>query len=224
MQHSSNTPIEKHPKQEFQVERLAFFSDAVFAIAITLLVIEFKVPHIDENTTYANLWHEVVEMKFKFLALVLSFFIIANYWIQHHFLFKHIHNYNKKVIKASIFILLPIVFFPFTTAFFYESLINEHVLVIPFRIFLLNNVLAGVTTYNLFWIVTKKHPEFSYKISKEETKEFESKAMITPISFVIVFLLTFISLKVSLIGLLPLACIMLYKRFTNKRNKLQHAK
>ncbi|MBC7589321.1 MAG: DUF1211 domain-containing protein, partial [Chitinophagaceae bacterium] len=208
-----NHSPEKHPKQEFQVERLAFFSDAVFAIAITLLVIEFKVPHVTKESSYAEVWHEVVAMKFKFLALVLSFFLIANYWMQHHFLFKHIHNYNKKVIKMNIFVLLPIIFFPFTTAFFYESIINEQVVVIPFRIFLLNNVLAGSTTFALYWLVTKKHPELSYKIEPKESKAFEVTMFFAIISFFIVFLLSFISFEISLLGMLPLLAVQLYKKF-----------
>lgn len=212
-----NHSPEKHPKQEFQVERLAFFSDAVFAIAITLLVIEFKVPHVTKESSYAEVWHEVVAMKFKFLALVLSFFLIANYWMQHHFLFKHIHNYNKKVIKMNIFVLLPIIFFPFTTAFFYESIINEQVVVIPFRIFLLNNVLAGSTTFALYWLVTKKHPELSYKIEPKESKAFEVTMFFAIISFFIVFLLSFISFEISLLGMLPLLAVQLYKKFSHKK-------
>jgi uncharacterized membrane protein len=211
--HDSN----KHPKQEFQVERLTFFSDAVFAIAITLLVIEFKVPHITKESTYAEVWHEVVAMKFKFLALVLSFFIIANYWRQHHLLFKHIHNYNKEVIRQSIFILLPVVFFPFTTAFFYESLINEAVLVIPFRIFLLNNVLAGASMYALYWIVAKKHKQLAYPFEKKDADEFEVMMLLSVFGFLAVFGLSFISIEVSLYGLLPFAGFLLFKKFKNKK-------
>ena len=62
----------KHPKQEFQVERLAFFSDAIFAIAITLLIIEFKVPHVTKESTYAEILGELSELKYNFLALLLA--------------------------------------------------------------------------------------------------------------------------------------------------------
>ncbi len=116
------TEHEKHPKQEFQVERLAFFSDAVFAIAITLLIIEFRVPHITKESTFDSVWEQIVELRYNFIALLLSFTLIASYWIRHHFLFKHIHNYNKPVVIANMFVLLPIIFFPFTTAFFAESI------------------------------------------------------------------------------------------------------
>jgi len=194
---------DRHPKQDFQVERLAFFSDAVFAIAITLLVIEFRVPHITKESTYTEVWQEVVAMKFKFLALVVSFFIIANYWRQHHLLFKHIYNYNAKVIRYSIFILLPIIFFPFTTAFFYESLQNETVLIIPFRIFLLNNILANITMFALYWLVSKKHKDLSYTFSNEDRKEFEFKMLFTGIGFISAFCLSFISLQIGSYGLFP---------------------
>lgn len=60
-QHTSDS--DKHPKQDFQVERLAFFSDAIFAIAITLLIIEFKIPHITKETTFDNAWEQLVELK-----------------------------------------------------------------------------------------------------------------------------------------------------------------
>ena len=56
---------DKHPKQDFQVERIAFFSDAVFAIALTLLVIEFRAPEVTSQTTETDLWHGVLEMKYK---------------------------------------------------------------------------------------------------------------------------------------------------------------
>ena len=90
---------DKHPKQDFQVERIAFFSDAVFAIAITLLIIEFKVPHVTKQTTAAELWHEVLEMKYRLGAVLFSFVLIINYWVRHHTLFKHIHNYNREIIE-----------------------------------------------------------------------------------------------------------------------------
>jgi uncharacterized membrane protein len=213
----TNPHAPKHPKQEFQVERLAFFSDAVFAIAITLLVIEFKVPHVTKESTYADIWHEVVHMKYQLLALILSFFIISTYWVRHHFLFKHLHNYNNKVVKINMLALLPVIFFPFTTAFLYESLINIEVLPIPFRLFLINNIAASAGTYALYWVAMKKHKEFSYPMELAEEKDFKLKLILTIVSFSLVFVLSFISMEVGLYGLFPLAAYMLLNKFSKKK-------
>lgn len=207
----------KHPKQDFQVERLAFFSDAVFAIAITLLVIEFKVPHVTKETTAEELWHEVLEMKFKLISVLLSFGIIANYWLKHHLLFKHIHNYNSTVLRLNLLALLPIIFFPFSTAFVYESSLNTHVLQIPFRVFLVNNIAASFLMYYLYWQVTVKHKHLSYAMNAEDKQQFTINLLIVGISFLLVFLLSFIvPLEYAIYGVLPLALVRLKEKFFKK--------
>jgi len=207
--------IAKHPKQDFQVERIAFFSDAVFAIAITLLVIEFKIPEITKDSTYTEVWHQVVTLKYKFLALVLSFAFITSYWMRHHLLFKHIHNYNKQIVVANMISLLPIIFFPFTTAFFYESLNNRDVLIIPYRLFLLNNALAGLTSWFFYWTVIKRFNGMSFPMEKRDRKEFEAKLVGITVSFLFVLLLSYLlPFEYSFIGMLPLAFINLRDKFS----------
>lgn len=211
---------EAHPKQDFQVERIAFFSDAVFAIAITLLVIEFRAPIIGKDTTHAELWHELKEMKLKLLALLFSFLLIITYWVRHHTLFKHIHNYNKKIIMANMFTLLPIIFFPFTTSFLYESIPSDNeLIVVPYRIFFLNHVLAGVTMYFFYWMVMKRYKGVSYPMSKEDAGEFESKLFVMTISFALIFIISFLSFKYSVLGVLPIAFNRLYIKFFKKDKK-----
>ena len=219
MSHSTGNFPDKHPKQDFQVERIAFFSDAVFAIALTLLIIEFTPPHVGKETTNEELWHELVKMKFQFASLLLSFVLIISYWMRHHTLFKYVHNYNKQIIVANMSVLLPIVFFPFTTAFLYES-VGEGLknIEIPFRLFLLNNVLAGVTTYYFYRMVTYKYKELSFPIEKKAAHEFEVMLVIMSITFLLVFGLSFISLTAAFLGLIPLAIFNLYNRFIKKNN------
>ena len=210
---------DKHPKQDFQVERIAFFSDAVFAIALTLLIIEFKPPHVGKETTNTELWNELVEMKYQLASLLLSFVLIISYWIRHHTLFKYVHNYNKRIIIANMTVLFPIIFFPFTTAFLYES-VGEGLknFVIPFRLFVLNNVLAGVTTFYFYKMITVKYKSISFPFEKEASHEFEVKMVIMSLTFLLVFGLSFVSLEFAMLGLIPLAIMNMYNRFF-KKNK-----
>lgn len=218
MSHPSSNSQDKHPKQDFQVERIAFFSDAVFAIALTLLIIEFRPPHAGKETTNEQLWHELLAMKYQFASLLLSFVLIISYWIRHHTLFKYVHNYNKQIIVANMSVLFPIIFFPFTTAFLYES-VGEGIknLGIPFRLFLLTNVLAGVTTYYFYWMITQKYKEISFPMEKKVAHEFEVRLVIMSLSFILVFGFSFISPEVAMISLAPLLAIMnLYNKFLRK--------
>ncbi len=224
MSSSSSFHKDQHPKHEFQVERLAFFSDAVFAIAITLLVIEFKVPHVDKLTTYEEVLQELKAEKFKFLALIFSFTLISTYWVRHHILFKYLHSYNRRVLMANLFSLLPVIFFPFTTAFFYESINNEQVVPLAFRLFALNNVLAGIMNYLLYWLITMRHPDFSYPMEQEDKEVFSFRVLWMISAFVLVLVISFIDFEKFYLGLLPMFIALIYQKFQRrKKKKNEHA-
>ena len=209
-----------HPKQDFQVERIAFFSDAVYAIAITLLVIEFKIPEVTKDTTAGEIWHQLLELKYKFFSLILSFTLITNYWVRHHLLFKHIHNYNKQIVVSNMMGLLPIIFFPFTTALFYASVENKDVMLIATRLFLLNNIIAGGASYYFYWTVMKRFKEITYPMEKKDQQVFELELFTMILSFLLTFILTFLlPLEYALFGILPMLFVNLWNKYFNKAAK-----
>ena len=99
------------------LERLVFFSDAVFAIAITLLVIEIEVPDLAPHTPVAEQWHELASLGPKFFAYVLSFLVIGRFWMGHHQLFDRVVGYSQKLLWPNLLLLMAIAFMPFATAF-----------------------------------------------------------------------------------------------------------
>lgn len=131
----------EHPdKKQFQLERLILFSDAVFAIAITLLVIELKVPFIDKHhLTEAAFWDAFSNMWPKFGGFALSFFLIGLYWTIHHKIFGYVQNYNQKLLWLNLLFLFSIVLMPFSTAVYSEYSKPEYVhLLSPYAIYVFN--------------------------------------------------------------------------------------
>ena len=108
-------------KTDHPLERLVFFSDAVFAIAITLLVIEIEVPSVagmeraQAWATFAHLWPSL-------FGFVLSFLVIGRFWIGHHNAFTQIDHYDGRLAWPNLFLLLMIAFMPFATAFMAKNL------------------------------------------------------------------------------------------------------
>ena len=218
--------IEKHPKQDFQVERLAFFSDAVFAIAITLLIVELKVPNITANTTYQEVLRQLFDLKYHFVAILFSFGLIAVYWYNHHFLFKYIHNYNIQLIVANMFMLLPIIFFPFTTTFLAESfvsLINNantyfypDIYLLGFSLFFLNNFFAALAAYIFYWLATVKYKKLSLEIPIQEKIKFISNGLFRVIFFGVLSVVTLIT-NISLIILSAMIFVFLSRKIFIKK-------
>jgi uncharacterized membrane protein len=105
-------------RKQFQVERIILFSDAVFAIAITLLVIEIKLPTFPGKTGSIS-YHEFVEgLQEKIgevLGFVLSFAVIGQFWTNHHRLFGFVNGYDNKLLWLNLHMLLWIALMPFST-------------------------------------------------------------------------------------------------------------
>ncbi len=102
-------------------ERAEAFSDGVFAIAITLLILEIKVPHAGTGGA-AALWAGLVALWPSYLAFLLSFFVILIMWVNHHELMRLVRGVGYPFLFANGFLLLMVTFVPFPTAVLAEHL------------------------------------------------------------------------------------------------------
>ncbi|RDE05002.1 DUF1211 domain-containing protein [Sphingomonas aracearum] len=103
------------------LERLTFFSDAVFAIAMTLLVIEIRVPHLHELSD-RHLGQALLNLLPNYAGFLSSFFVIGRFWVGHHTLFGMLRAADSRLVWSNLFLLATVAFMPFPTAIFSEYL------------------------------------------------------------------------------------------------------
>ena len=96
--------------------RLEAFCDGVFAIAVTLLVIEIKAPSSESIHTTNDLWSSLQHLLPSIVAFLLSFVIIFITWVNHHAVLKLVHKSSSSFLYANGFLLLTVAVFPFPKA------------------------------------------------------------------------------------------------------------
>lgn len=111
-------------RSEMSTTRLEALSDGIFAIAITLLIIEVQVPH--ERGENWHLAQALGALWPSYFAFVLSFTMIGIYWANHHYIFRIYKRTNHAFILLNLFFLGCISFLPFPTAVLGEFITNEH--------------------------------------------------------------------------------------------------
>lgn len=111
---SSKSTSPSEASLQLGLERLVFFSDAVFAIAITLLALEIRLPAGDFSDD-AALWQALLAIPDAYLAFAISFWVIASFWLGHHRLFLHIQRYDDRLLLLNFLLLMLIAFVPFPT-------------------------------------------------------------------------------------------------------------
>jgi TMEM175 potassium channel family protein len=104
-------------KTDHQLERLVFFSDAVFAIAITLLVLEIDVPRLAKGAASAAFLPALDSLIPSLFGYVISFIVIGLVWVAHHRAFACARVYRPKVLGWNLGLLGMIALMPWFTAF-----------------------------------------------------------------------------------------------------------
>ncbi len=103
----------KREEHEVEFSRIVAFSDGVFSIAITLLVLELKIPA--EHLGNAELWHALGEQREKFIAYAISFAVIARFWLVHHSFFSEVKAFDGRLIGLNMLYLGFVVLIPFSS-------------------------------------------------------------------------------------------------------------
>jgi uncharacterized membrane protein len=138
---------------KFQLDRIALFSDAVFAIAITLLVIEIKFPHIEyeQGKFVEAFWHGMKEILPEIIGFFISFIVIGSYWKAHHTIFGFVTDYNRKLININTWFLFTIVCMPFTT-----GIMSKYLHFHPYLIYCVNVITTGLLQIRIWHYVSNK--------------------------------------------------------------------
>lgn len=117
-----NIKEEEEIKKEFQLERVVLFSDAVFAIIITIMVLEIKLPEGMRHASPEKVQEAFIELLPKLIAYIFAFFITGMFWAKHLKLFSYLKDYTKQLIIYNLIFLFFITLFPFGVSVMAETL------------------------------------------------------------------------------------------------------
>ncbi len=178
-------------RTNFQLERFSFFSDGVFAIAITLLVIEIKVPVLLAHTDH-ELAEHLSEIALKFLSFLISFGIIGHYWSVHLKIIGYLKNATQSVIWLNLLFLFSIVLLPFSSGLLgeYGSQTQMH---IPYSIYVANILFTSFTNWMLWkYVSNPKRQLLTHIISKSRVRLGVYRTLTVPGVFLISLFISFI--------------------------------
>lgn len=208
-----------HPERKnFQIDRMILFTDAVFAIAITLLVIDLKVPTIPINGTEKDFLNALLQQLPNFIGFIVSFFIIGLYWFLHHKIFGFVTNYTNRLIWLNLVFLFSIVLMPFTTSIYSEYSTDERIhLISPYAVYVFNLCFTGFMEFLLLrYIYNPKNKVAEILPDLDVRKSSLRRSLIVPVVFLTSLLITFITPE---FGRLFLFTIPLFSRLLAPKKK-----
>jgi len=143
-------------KNWMTVGRLEAFSDGVFAIAITLLILEIRLPTTDWHTD-AALREALLRLWPSYLAYFISFLLIGMIWMNHHRMFRHIRRGDGMLLGLNILLLLSVAFIPFPTHVLAEAVhagAGQRTAIVFYGLVL---VIGGIFYNALWWYASAGH-------------------------------------------------------------------
>jgi uncharacterized membrane protein len=175
------------------IERTVFFSDAVFAIAITLLALDLRIPQLPESTAASELSDALLDLWPHVFSFLVSFWVIGFYWLAHHRIFHFVRAYDRRMLRINLLFLMWIVLMPFSS-----SLIGEYEnLQLPVIIYAVHNILAGLTLSWLWRHASKDRRLIKTDLDPRTVRYYNLRALFLPTVFMLSIGISFISAEVA---------------------------
>jgi uncharacterized membrane protein len=173
--------VEQDHTDELGIERLVFFSDAVFAIAVTLLALEIRLPESEALLEDSKLLSKLAGIWHLYLGYFMSFMVIGIFWMAHHRKFRLIRRYDSRLMLLNLLLLMVVAFIPFPT-----SLISEYpgqtATIFYAMTMIVGELLLGAIWWYASWNNSLTDPSLD---SKQRRRQF-----INPLATALVFLLS----------------------------------
>lgn len=203
----STTPITPDPAHEaFGLERLVFFSDAVFAIAITLLALEIRLPPGLGELSNAALRQALLAQRMSIFGFVISFLVIGTFWVGHHRRFMWIRRYDRRLLWLNLFLLMFVAFAPFPT-----SVLSEYGNRTATIFYALTMASIGLLQVLIWWYATAGRRLVDANMPHQQVRREMLRLAAAPAVFLLSIALAYVNddvAKFSWLLLLPLAYVL----------------
>jgi uncharacterized membrane protein len=184
---------EQRAESSRELERILYFSDAVFAIAITLLVLNIEVPDIPQELVAEELPGRLIGLWPKYLSYVISFLVILIFWISHHTIFSTITGYDRPLIWLNSLFLMFVAFLPFPTALLGEY--GDQQLVVA--IYAGSVAITRLMLSAAWWYAYDKPHLMHSSMDPVTARGFHIRALYLPLAFLLSIGISFVSVSAA---------------------------
>lgn len=186
MSSGSFTPIIK-------VERVISFSDAVFAFAITLMALSIDIPDLPTHLTQSELLDKLYDLYPQFESYIISFAVIAIFWVSYHQVFNHIKGSHITMVYLNLLFLLLITLLSLSTSL----VINYGTYQIPYIIYCFIVIMTSSLLATIWWHATRNKRLVDKNLHPFFIKGVLVNLMSIPIVFTISIIISFFNLDIA---------------------------
>jgi uncharacterized membrane protein len=186
-------PREQKDQGSKELDRIVTFSDGVFAIAITLLVLNIETPEIPANLVAEELPGRLLDLWPKLLSYVISFLVILTYWIAHHSIFSAIKGYDRKLIWLNSLFLMCVAFLPFPASLFGEY--GDQPLVVA--IYAGSLAITRLLLTAVWWYASSGRRLVDRDLDERTIKAYRLRGLAIPLIFLLSIFISFFSVSAA---------------------------
>jgi uncharacterized membrane protein len=193
-------------------DRIVNLSDGVFAIAITLLILDIRVPNIPENMVSSQLLGALLWLWPKYLGYILSFVGISAFWIIHHSIFRPIRSYDRILLYLNFLFLMVVAFVPFPTSLLGEY--GDHQL--PVAIYAATLAVGRLLLTAIHWYSTRNDRLLDGPQDPATVRFFLIRGLTIPTIFLLSIGISFFSVSVAIwtwLVMLAVDALVIHRRF-----------
>jgi uncharacterized membrane protein len=210
--------------------RIEAFSDGVFAIAITLLVIEIGVPHLDDEPVGTTLFGALIEQWPSYLGYAISFLQIGVIWANHHNRFRFIARSDHLLLFLNILFLMCVAFIPFPTALLAEYLQGSDAERTMAGAVYAGTLAVTAIFFTLLWLYAAAgYRLVDRNLDRALLRAMTRRYVFGMVAYLVAFALAFVNVAASLVLIVILALLFVLpepgeRRATPKRTRRREAR